>query len=318
MFGIHYLKAEPTTYVMRYSGGKLVEKGSGLSFFYYGPSTNVVLVPLGSQDVPFAFQELSADYQQLTLQGTLTYRVSDPEKLASILNFTVNQAQRYTSNDPDKVRVRLIGAVQERARTVLQRLTMREAVMGGDRIAAEVLAAIREAPLLAEHGLAVIGLTVAQAGATPEMARALEAEAREELQRRADEAIYARRNAAVEQERKIKDSEMATEIMVEEKKRQIRETQIAADIAVEEQRARLLEMQSRNDREAADTRAYALEASLKPLRATDWRTLIAANGADPRTVMALAFRDMADNAGKIGELNITSELLAALTRKPKD
>ncbi|MDX2177887.1 MAG: SPFH domain-containing protein [Candidatus Sumerlaeia bacterium] len=317
MLGIRYLKAEPTTFVMRYARGEVAKKGAGLSFFYYAPSTSVVLVPLESQDVPFAFQELSADYQQLTVQGALTFRVVDPERLASILNFSVNRFQRYQTNDPEKVRARLINVVQERTRTVLRRLAMREAVMAGDQIGAEVMAAMREVPMLREHGLGVIGLTIAHVSATPEMTRALEAEAREELQRKADEAVYARRNAAVEQERRIKDSEMATEIMVEEKKRQIRETQIAADIAVEEQRARLLEMQSRNDREAADTRAYALEAALKPLRATDWRTLVAANGADPQTMIALAFRDMADNAGRIGELNITSELLTSLLRKPK-
>src|ERR1019366_3725274 len=49
----------------------------------------------------------------------------------------------------------------------------------------------------------------------PETSRALEAEAREALQRRADEAIYARRNAAVTEERLIKESELNTEIAVE-------------------------------------------------------------------------------------------------------
>ena len=54
------------------------------------------------------------------------------------------------------------------------------------------------------------------------MRRALEAEAREALQRESDEAIYARRNAAVEQERRIKESELNTEIAVQEKQRKIR------------------------------------------------------------------------------------------------
>ena len=85
-------------------------------------------------------------------------------------------------------------------------------------------------------GVEILGLAVLSIRPTPEMARALEAEAREALQRQSDEAIYARRNAAVEQERRIKESELHTEIAVQEKQRQIRETQMAADIAVEEQR----------------------------------------------------------------------------------
>ena len=52
------------------------------------------------------------------------------------------------------------------------------------------------------------------------MERALETETREKLQQEADQAIYLRRNFAVEQERKIKESELNTEIAVEEKKKQ--------------------------------------------------------------------------------------------------
>ena len=93
---------------------------------------------------------------------------------------------------------------------------------------------------------------------TPETSRRFEAEAREALQRRADEAIYARRNAAVEQERSIKESELNTEIAVEAKKRQIRETQMAAEIAVEEQRSELVDPRVENERKDADSAAYAL------------------------------------------------------------
>jgi len=106
------------------------------------------------------------------------------------------------------------------------------------------------------------------------MAKALEAEAREALQRRSDEAIYARRNNAVEQERRIKESELNTEIAVEEKRRQIRETQMAADIALEEQRSGLMDKRVENERKDADSRAYTLEVTLKPVRDVDWRTLM--------------------------------------------
>ena len=98
------------------------------------------------------------------------------------------------------------------------------------------------------------------------------------MQRRADEAIYARRNAAVEQERLIKESELNTEIAVETKKRQIRETQMAAEIAVEEQRAQLVDRRVENERKDADSRAYALTETLKPVRELDWKTLMMLGG----------------------------------------
>jgi hypothetical protein len=149
------------------------------------------------------------------------------------------------------------------------------------------------------------------------MARALEAEAREGLQRTADEAIYARRNASVEQERTIKESELNTELAVEEKKRQIREKKMAADIAVEEQRTALIETRVGNDKRDADSRAYAIEATLKPLKEADWKMLMAmgAGGGDPKMMIALAFRELAENAQKIGELNISPDLLKSLLTK---
>jgi hypothetical protein len=84
---------------------------------------------------------------------------------------------------------------------------------------------------------------------------------------------------------------------------------------VERQRSALIETRVENDRKDADARAYALEAALQPLRQTDWRTLMAAGvggGTDARQIIALAFRDLADNATKIGELNITPDLLQTL------
>jgi hypothetical protein len=177
----------------------------------------------------------------------------------------------------------------------------------------EMLSGLRASEIVAMLGVEILGLAVLGVKPTPEISRALEAEARESLQRESDEAIYTRRNAAVEQERRIKESELNTEIAVQEKQRQIRETQMAADIAVEEQRGTLVERRGANDRRDADARAYGLQATLEPLRGVDWRTLMAiGGGGDPKLMIALAFRELAENAGKIGELNVTPDLLRSL------
>src|SRR4029450_5076581 len=119
-----------------------------------------------------------------------------------------------------------------------------------------------------------------------------------------DEAIYARRNSAVDMERTIKENELKTEIAVEEKKRQVRETQMAAEIAGEEQRARPVGGRGGDERKEADARAHALAVTLEPLKAIDWKILLAAGGGgtDPKLNVALAFRELAENAQKIGEL----------------
>jgi hypothetical protein len=309
-----YMKAAPTTYVLHYQRGRLRREGPGLTFVYLLPASTIVAVPLASSGVPFVFNEITADFQAVTLQGQLTYRVADPRRLAALLDFSVRPNGTYLSDDPDKVPERLVETLQTLAGAAVQRRTLREALVGTDAILREVLGALRATEPVSMLGLEILGLSILSIKPTPEIGRALEAEAREALQRESDEAIYARRNAAVEQERRIKESELNTEIAVQEKQRQIRETQIGADIAVEERRTALIERRSANEREDADARAYALRATLEPLRTVDWRTLMAVQpgGGDPRLMIALAFRELAENAAKIGELNVTPDLLRSL------
>jgi len=45
MIGIKFIKVQPTTCLLQYRGGKVVREGSGLSFFYYAPTTSLVAVP---------------------------------------------------------------------------------------------------------------------------------------------------------------------------------------------------------------------------------------------------------------------------------
>lgn len=264
--------------------------------------------------MPFAFAEITADFQQVTVQGRLTYRIARPRELAALLDYSITPRGSYRSDDPEKLPERLVQATQTLARAVLERQSLREALGSVEQLTTTVRAGLANAESVVRLGVEVLDLAIASVRPSPEMARALEAEAREGLQRESDEAIYARRNAAVEQERRIKENELSTEIAVQEKQRLIRETRMAADIAIEDQRAGLILRRSANERQDADARAYALNATLEPVRSMDWRTLMAlsAGGSDPKVLFGLAFRELAENAGKIGQLNVTPELLGSL------
>lgn len=311
---LEYMKASPTTYLLHYSGGRLRREGPGLSFFYWAPRSTLVAVPLASSDMPFAFAEITSDFQQVTVQGRLTYRIARPRELASLLDYSISPQGSYRSDDPEKLSERLVQATQTLARAVLERQTLRQALGTVEQLTATVRSGLATADSVTRLGVEVLDLAIASVRPTPEMARALEAEAREELQRQSDQAIYDRRNAAVEQERRIKENELSTEIAVQEKQRRIRETRMAADIALENQRADLIERRSANEKQDADAKAYALNATLEPVRSVDWRTLMAisAGGNDPKVLFGLAFRELAENAGKIGQLNVTTELLGSL------
>lgn len=311
---LSFMKVPPTTYVLQYKHGTIKREGSGLSFIYYAPTSTIVAIPMASADVPFVFQESTADFQSVTIQGQLTYRVTDPKRLASLLDFSVDTRCAYYSDDPRKLPERLIHTLQTLTRAITQRLVLKDALVSSDSIVAEAQAKLKKSEAVTALGVEILSLSILGIQPTPETGRALEAEAREALQRRADEAIYARRNAAVEQERLIKESELNTEIAVEEKKREIRETQMAAEIAVEEQRTQLIDRRVENEHKDADSRAYTLTETLKPLRDLDWKTLMMLGGknADPKAMIALAFQEMAQNAQRIGELNVSPDLLRSL------
>lgn len=166
------------------------------------------------------------------------------------------------------------------------------------------------------------------------MARALEAQMRESLQIEADQAIYERRNFAVEQERMIKESELNTDIAIEEKQKQIvekkmetdvvkqqngqklKEMEMTSSISLEEQKKELIDIQVTNEKKEADVKEYILNANLKPYKALDWKTLMAISntGNTPGNNIALAFRELSENADKIGNLNISPELLDSIVR----
>jgi hypothetical protein len=333
MFGIKFIKVQPTTYLLQYRGGKIVREGVGLAFFYYSPTTSLVAVPVASTDTPFIFQETTADFQSVTIQGQVTYRVSDPKRLATLLNYTLARyRETYVSDDPDKLPERVIHVINVLTRAELQKLPLREAIRASDELVKSVKAGLSASVEINSLGLEVLGLSILAIKPTPETARALEAETREKLFREADEAIYARRNSAVEQERAIKENELNTEIAVENKKRQIRETQmeanravqekenllkkeaLEANIGLEDRRKDLVAIAAENAKAEADARAYGVASTMKALSTADAKILqaLASTGMKPEQLIAFAFQELAGKAEKIGQLNISPDLLREL------
>ena len=230
MFGFRYLKTRPADYVLLYRGGKVRKQGAGLSFLYFAPSASLVLVPADSRDAPFIFQETLKDFQTVDIQGQVTYRVQDPTRLASMLDFTVDPTGRPLGDGLEKLQLRLTNQVQVTLREKIRSFVLREALSAGPELVEFVKGRLSEEAVIQELGLSVLDFAILRVSPTPEMARALEATARENLLKEADDAIYQRRNFAVEQERGIKENELQTEIAVEEKQREIRETQMNAEI----------------------------------------------------------------------------------------
>jgi regulator of protease activity HflC (stomatin/prohibitin superfamily) len=339
MFYINFIKAQPTTYVLHYRNGRLIREGAGLSFYYFSPTSSLVSVPLASADMPFIFAEVTSDFQEVTVQGQVTYRVADAKQLAGMLNFTLAaDGRNYVSDDPEKLPLRVINQVQVLTREELKTLPLKQAVKASDELAVRIRSRLASSEFLNSMGIEILDLSILAIKPNPETARALEADMREHLLREADEAIYSRRNSAVEQERAIRENELNTEIAVENKKRQIRETQMDAEravqekarmlqedkmeakIALEQKNKELVDLVAGNAQKEADARAYAISAVMKAFSATDPQALqyLAGAGMNPEQLIALSFTEIAKNAQKIGELNLSPDLLRVLMRKDKN
>jgi len=340
MFGIKHIKFDSMTFVLHYKSGVIKREGRGLSFFYFAPNSSIVAIPMGSNDLPFIFNESTGDYQTVSIQGQVSYKIRHPKQLADVLDFSVDDNGQYKKNDIEKLNQRIINEAQTAISSFIHSIKLKDAIRSAKAVEERILEGLKTAKTIDIHGIEIVGVSILAIQATPEMTRALETETREKLQQEADQAIYERRNFAVEQERKIKESELNTEIAIEEKQKQIaekkmesevqkvendsklREMKLASNIAFENRRKQLIEQKTANDKKEAETKGYILEATLQPYKSIDWRTLTAINNnTDPGFNIALAFRQLAENAEKIGNLNISPELLETILgdnhKKPK-
>ena len=176
-------------------------------------------------------------------------------------------------------------------------------------------------------GIEIVSVSILGIMAKPETRKALEAATREEILKQQDDAIYKRRNAAIEQERIVKENELNTEIRVAEKEKEKKEKEMETrrlvmekqenSIKIEKKNAELVDLETENAKKKSDAKAYDSEVLLKTFAGIDVKILeaLAITGMDPKALIAKAFMEIGDKADKIGVLNVTPDLLDTLTEK---
>jgi hypothetical protein len=335
MFGFRYVKFPPTTYVIQYVGGRISHQGAGLGFMYFAPTSTLVAIPVQSMEAQFMLSQVTSDFQEVTVQGSITFKIVDPIKIATQLNYTLKpDAKGYASDEPDMLAQRISNIACVTIQKEIKARVLRAALGCVDELPTLVLPQLALNSELSALGVELMGVSVLAVKPTPETARALEAGAREQILKEADDAIYSRRNSSVEQERKVRENELNTEIAVESKRRQIEETKMDAqralqqkqqqildekikfDIEQERKRKELVDLEASNARSESDAKAYGIEAMMKAFSGVDPRVLqsLSVRGMQPEQIIASAFQELAANAEKIGELNISPDLLSRLTK----
>jgi regulator of protease activity HflC (stomatin/prohibitin superfamily) len=336
MFGFKFVKFQPGQYVLKYKNGKIKREGEGISFYYFSPTTSLVAVPVGSNDVPFIFTETTSDFQEVSIQGQITYRISNPKQTAQLLNFTLdNKTLHYISDDPDKLPQRLINSVQVITQNEVKKSTLKESLSTSQKLVQIIVQNLGNDKMVQALGVEILSVSILAVKPNPETSKALEAETREEILKESDNAIFHRRNSAVEQERIIKENELNTEIAIENKNREIKEKQIESEKVVKEKQREILEsemifnieqekkrsefvtLESENERKKSEAKGYAISTIMKAYEGVDPVILqsLASVGMDSDKLIALAFQGIADKADKIGQLNISPELLQQLLKQ---
>lgn len=211
---VRHLRGTPTLHVRHMKKGKVVHEGVAQSFYFRPLTTALSEIPVDDRELPMLFHVPTADFQDLAVQATVTYRIVDPAVAAARIDFGIDpEAGTWRARPLDQIAGLLAETAQQHALALLAGVTMREALAGGVAVVCDhITNGLTNDPRLADTGIAVVGVRVVKLSPEPEVARALQTTTREDLQQEADKATYERRAMAVERERAIAENELQTKI----------------------------------------------------------------------------------------------------------
>jgi regulator of protease activity HflC (stomatin/prohibitin superfamily) len=315
---VRHLRAETSAHVLHYRRGRLKRSGRGLSFWFSPMSASIAEVPVDDREVTIAVTARTADYQDVSVQGVVGYRVIDPEAAAGRIDFTIDSARGVHLKQPlEKIALMLAQLAQQHAADWVGTNPIRDVLRVG---ATEVRERVRHV-LETDEGVALLGLTITSVRISavvpdPDLGRALEAPTREAIQQESDEAAFARRALAVEKERAIQENELKNQIELARREEEliVQRGANAKRQAVETAEANRVE----SDAEAARTRTRA-DASAESIRLVEGAKVEQERArmqfqetVPPIVLAALAARELAGKLQRIDHLHLGSDALGPL------
>lgn len=313
-----HLRADASSHVLFYRDAELRRSGRGMSCWFNPYLVSIAEVPLDDREVALAVHGRSADFQDVVVQGTVTFRIVTPELTAARVDFSIDPRRgSYLRQPLEKLALMLTQLAQQRAQSYLKDAALRDVVVKGhDGVRAAIEAGLAEAPMLGDLGLEVVAVRISSVKPDPDVERALEAPTRERIQEEGDEATFRRRAQAVDKERAIQENEMQNQIELARREQQLidqrgqntrREATEKAEAARIDSEAQAGRTRLASDAEAAGIRAVeGARMAVEKERLDAYRTV-------PAAVLAgLAAQELAGKLQRIDHLNITPDLLAPL------
>ncbi len=300
----HHLRAEPNQFILHYRNGRAVREGAGIAYWFNPLSASVAQLPVEDCETTFVLTERSADLQQLSVQVTLRFRIRDPKRAAERFNFTISLGTgRWTESPLETLANVWAERGQDPARRYLASVPLTDAIRdGAERIRDLLDGALRDDDEIAAMGLGLVDVRVIRVAPTSELEKALQTPTREAIRQTADEAVFRRRAEAVEQERAIKQNELATQIELERRQEALIERRGANRLLEAESDAK--DARVRAEAEADATRMIdEAKAHGEKMRVDVWKE------ASGRVLFGLAFQDFARKIEQIQHLNVSPNLL---------
>jgi regulator of protease activity HflC (stomatin/prohibitin superfamily) len=315
---VGHFRSDPTFHVLKYRSGRVQRSGRGLAFWFLPMSASIAEIPIDDRELVLQFRARSSDFQDLSVQGVVTCRVVDADRLAQRVDFTVDLTTGAYAKQPlEKLSLTITQIAQQHAMAYVTATPVRQILVEGyERIRALVHAGLAHDPGLADSGIAVVSVRIAALKPSAELEKALEMPTREQIQQQADEAGFARRAAAVEHERAIQENELQNQIELARREQTLIEQRGHNERKRVEQEAQSqrieAEAEAERERIAAGARAERLKL-VASARVDAERARMAVYRDLPQSVLiGLAARELAGKLQRIEHLNVTPELLGPL------
>lgn len=313
-----HLRSSATTHVRHVRRGRVVHDGPGLSFWYSPLTAALSEVPVDDREQPVFFHARTADFQDVAVQASVTYRFTDPSRAATRLDFEIGSNDgRWRSSPLEQVGGLLSQLAQQHAVALVAGLDLPTALTDGVTVVRDGIAAgLGGDPRLDAVGLEVADVRVVGVTAEPELERALQTPVRELVQQEADKATFERRATAVEHERAIAENELQNQIELARREEQLvaQRGQNERSRATEKAAADRIESQSAADNDEVRARARAEATRLAGAAEGEAETarMAAYAEVDQATLVALAMRELAGHLPEIGTLHLAPDTVAVL------
>ncbi len=318
---LRHLQSTPTSHVRRLKNGEVANEGAGTAFWFRPLGSTVSELPIDELERSVLFRSRTSDFQEVSVQATITYRIVEPKLAASRLDFSIDTDQGHWNATPlEQLGGILTEMAQQHAVGVLAEMTLAEVMATGiPRLRETVSDGLTSDPWLNDAGVGVVSVRVIAVRPEADIEKALQNPIREHLQQEADRATFARRALAVQQERAISENELENRIELAKREEELVAQEGANERSRASAEAEANHVRVESEAEAVERNGLAVAERIRATGMakvdTERAQLEAYAAIGEATLMALAVKELAGNLPAVDTLVLSPDLITPLLAK---